>query len=163
MEIERKYLIDGLPPSLEACRRTEMEQCYLSASPTLRVRKAGDACVMTFKRAIPNEEGAISNVEIEFPIPLDKYVALRAERMGDMVTKTRYYVPLPHGLVAEVDLFHGIHEGLRLAEVEFPSLLASTQFEKPGWMGREVTGDKHYHNLFLALHGTGRDPIQHEV
>lgn len=154
MEIERKYLIKNLPPSLRDYRRAEMEQCYLATSPTMRIRKAGDACLMTFKRMRDNAVGAISNVEIEFPIPQDKYLALREERVGNMVCKTRYYIPLPDGLTAELDVFHGVHEGLRVVEVEFPTLEASTAFAKPAWFGEEVSDDKRYRNSFLALNGS---------
>ncbi|MDY5969511.1 MAG: CYTH domain-containing protein [Bacteroidales bacterium] len=154
MEIERKYLISALPPSLQSHRHEEMEQCYLATSPTLRIRKAGDVCTMTFKRQRSNAVGAISNVEVEFPIPLDKYVALCEERVGEIVRKTRYYVPLPNGYTAELDVFSGTHEGLCIVEVEFPSLDASVKFSKPAWFGEEVSSDKRYRNMFLALNGT---------
>lgn len=149
MEIERKYLVSTLPSGLQECRHVDMEQCYLSSSPTLRIRKAGDACVMTFKRNFPNACGAVSNVEIEFPLPADKYHELREERMSGIVEKTRYYLPVG-AFTAELDLFHGSHEGLRMVEVEFPTLAESVSFVPPAWFGREVSADKRYRNAALA-------------
>lgn len=151
MEIERKYLIKSLPASLNEYPHVEMEQCYLSTSPTMRIRKAGDVCLLTFKRSRKNDVGAISNVEIEFTIPENKYLALREERIGEMVCKTRYFIPLTDNLTAELDLFHGRHQGLSLVEVEFPTLEASVSFLKPDWFGDEVSQDKRYRNSSLAL------------
>lgn len=151
MEIERKYLIKTLPVCLDDYHHVEMEQCYLTTSPTVRIRKAGDVCMLTFKRRCTNDAGAISNVEIEFPIPTDKYLALRNERVGEVLRKTRYAIPLGDSLTAELDIFHGSHQGLSLVEVEFPTLYASTSFQKPDWFGDEVSMDKHYCNSHLAL------------
>lgn len=149
MEIERKYLVGTLPEGLQDCKHTDMEQCYLSSSPTLRIRKAGDVFVFTFKRHRSNDVGAISNVEIEFPIPADKYKELREERMSGIVEKTRYYIPLGN-LTAELDIFHGEHEGLKMVEVEFPTLEEAAVFVPPAWFGREVSEDKRYRNAALA-------------
>lgn len=117
----------------------------------MRIRKAGDVYLLTFKRQRSNAVDAISSVEIEFPIPADKYLALRDERVGDVVCKTRYYIPLPDGMTAELDIFHAQHEGLIMVEVEFPSLEASVAFHKPDWFGDDVSLDKHYRNSNLAF------------
>ncbi len=149
MEIERKCLVATLPDNMQHCKHVEMEQCYLSISPTLRIRKAGDVCVMTYKRRQPNSAGVLSNVEIEFPIPHDKYLALRDERISGLVQKTRYFIPLSCH-TAEMDIFHGTHNGLRMVEVEFSSLDEAAQFRPPIWFGREVTQDRRYSNAALA-------------
>ncbi|MBR5403915.1 MAG: CYTH domain-containing protein [Bacteroidales bacterium] len=54
------------------------------------------------------------------------------------------------GRVFEVDEFYGDNEGLVMAEIELEN--ASDPFEKPSWLGREVTGDRHYYNSYLSLH-----------
>ncbi len=149
MEIERKYLVATLPDDLQRYKHLEMEQCYLSTSPTLRIRKAGDVCLMTYKKRKPNPAGVLCNVEIEFPIPRDKYLELRDERLGEVVEKTRYYIPLQQ-YTAELDLFHGRLEGLRMVEVEFPDLEAAACFAAPTWFGREVSQDRRYSNAALA-------------
>jgi adenylate cyclase len=56
----------------------------------------------------------------------------------------------PTGRFYEVDEFYGDNEGLVMAEIELGS--ADEEFEKPQWLGREVTGDRHYYNSFLSLH-----------
>lgn len=149
MEIERKFLVRAEPAGLQQCRHVEMEQCYLVSSPTVRIRRAGDDCVMTYKRNCPNAAGVVSNVEIEFPVPIGKYNALKEERMSGIVEKTRYYVPIGE-CTAELDIFHGEHEGLRMVEVEFPTLEAAAAFVPPAWFGRDVSMDKCYRNTSLA-------------
>jgi CYTH domain-containing protein len=69
------------------------------------------------------------------------------------VVKTRYLVPVGDGLTAEVDVYEGDLGGLVTAEVEFPSEEASSAFDPPGWLGREVTGDPRYANRTLAVSG----------
>ena len=69
--------------------------------------------------------------------------------VSGVIDKTRYLVPYG-GHTYEVDVFHGANEGLVLAEIE----LADEQemFEKPSWLGEEVTGDVRYYNSMLSLH-----------
>lgn len=151
MEIERKYLVSALPEGLQERQHTDIEQCYLSTSPVMRIRQLGeDVSVFTFKRRRSNDVGAISNVEIEFPIPADKYKELREERVSGLVKKTRYYIPLG-SLTAELDVFHGGHEGLKMVEVEFPTLEEADAFVPPAWFGREVSEDRRYSNEALAV------------
>ena len=56
----------------------------------------------------------------------------------------------PSGRVFEVDEFYGDNEGLVMAEIELQN--ADDPFEKPSWLGKEVTGDRHYYNSYLSLH-----------
>ena len=65
---------------------------------------------------------------------------------GGLIEKTRYLVPY-EGHVFEVDEFKGQNEGLLFAEVELQS--ADEDFKKPEWLGKEVTGDKHFYNKNL--------------
>ena len=65
------------------------------------------------------------------------------------IEKTRYYVPVGKHLF-EVDEFHGNNQGLTLAEVELAS--PNEPFERPSWLGLEVTNDSRYYNSMLARH-----------
>lgn len=159
MEIERKYLVRSLPSDLECYPHLEIEQGYLCTSPTLRVRRMGDAFILTVKEKQHSADtSAIVNREEEFALTKDKYMMLRAKCEGNLVCKTRYRIDLRRseadGLyttqVAELDLFHGVHEGLRLVEVEFPSSEAANAFVPPVWFGEDVSSDPRYRNSYLS-------------
>lgn len=151
MEIERKYLVASLPEGLSECPHVEIEQGYLCTSPTVRVRRMGDVFWLTVKERVATGSSAIHNREEEFRLSEQKYLRLREKCDGQLVSKTRYRVPLADcGLVAELDIFHGSHEGLRLVEVEFPSTEAADRFTPPAWFGDDVSTDPRYRNSFLA-------------
>ena len=159
MEIERKYLVRWLPDGLDGYPHVEIEQGYLCTSPTLRIRRMGDAFILTVKeKQRSSATSAIVNREEEFALAEDKYLMLRAKCEGTMVCKTRYRIDLRRseadGLyttqVAELDLFHGVHEGLWLVEVEFPSADAANAFVPPAWFGKDVSSDPRYRNSYLA-------------
>lgn len=151
MEIERKYLVATLPDNLEAYPHVEIEQSYLCTSPTLRIRRMGDAFILTVKENVCTNSTAIHNREEEFALSKESYHRLRAKCEGITVCKTRYRVPLgDSGLTAELDIFHGQHEGLQLVEVEFPNSIAADNFVPPIWFGKDVSGDPNYRNSRLA-------------
>jgi len=161
LEIERKYLVRELPANLDSYPHVEIEQGYLCTSPTLRIRRAGDAYILTVKEKVRTDSSAIHNREEEFSLSAEKYELLKAKCEGRMVSKTRYRIDLRRsegdGLysnrVAELDIFHGHNEGLRLVEVEFPNSAAADSFVKPDWFGEDVSGDKHFCNSWLAFNG----------
>ena len=66
---------------------------------------------------------------------------------GGIIDKTRYLVKIGKH-ICEVDEFHGENTGLILAEIELSS--PEEAFEKPAFLGEEVTGDKRYYNSFLT-------------
>ena len=158
MEIERKYLVRELPANLDSYPHVEIEQGYLCTSPTLRIRKAGDAYILTVKEKVITESSALHNREEEFSLSADKYELLKAKCDGRMVSKTRYRIDLRRSegdgmysnLVAELDIFHGHNEGLRLVEVEFPDTATADSFVKPDWFGEDVSKDKRYRNSALV-------------
>jgi CYTH domain-containing protein len=150
MEIERKYLVRELPANLVEQPHVEIEQGYLCTSPTLRIRKMGDACILTVKEKVRSSTSAIVNREEEFMLPPDRYRMLRAKCDGNLVCKTRYRIALGDGLTAELDIFHGVHDGLRIVEVEFPSTEAADAFMPPVWFGEDVSADPRYRNSYLA-------------
>ncbi|MCR5829932.1 MAG: CYTH domain-containing protein [Lachnospiraceae bacterium] len=160
MEIESKYLIDEcLPFDLESFEKKEIEQAYINRKPTIRVRKQNDRYILTVKfQNGPDNNDVLCNEEHETDIDVETYERLKAKRDGNVIKKTRYFVPLsPYECLgstvevkAEIDIFHGQLEGLRFAEVEFPSVEAASAFEPPKWMRLNVSGDKKYKNGYLS-------------
>lgn len=158
MEIERKYLVSALPEGLDRFPHSEIEQGYLCTQPTLRIRRIDDRYVLTVKEHLRTESSAIVNREEEFAMVPDSYRHLREKCDGRIIAKTRYKIPLSqlhpdgnHGeLVAELDIFHGRHEGLLLVEVEFPDTAAADDFVPPAWFGPDVSQDPRYRNSYLA-------------
>ncbi len=166
MEIERKYLVPVLPEGFEGYPCTEIEQGYLCTKPTVRVRRMGDRYILTVKEnltpVVPRDARAavpaITNREEEFDLSPAAYQSLKSKCEGRLVQKTRYRIPLPATgankgaeLCAELDIFHGHHEGLRLVEVEFPDADSANAFVPPAWFGTEVTADPRYRNSHMAL------------
>ena len=149
MEIERKYLVNELPANLDASPHVEIEQGYICTSPTLRIRRMGDAYILTVKERQRNASSAIVNREEEYALSADKFTLLKAKCDGLMVCKTRYRIPVGE-YTAELDIFHGAHEGLRLVEVEFPSVEAADSFTAPSWFGEDVSAAPRYRNSYLA-------------
>ncbi len=159
MEIERKYLLDALPCNIDRWPHNELEQSYLCTSPTVRIRRVDDSYILTVKeRAKHQQSTALCNREEEFDLSPQAYAHLKAKSDAGEVSKTRYRIDLCEsegdirykGLVAEVDVFHGCHEGLMLVEVEFDSEEEAMMFEPPSWFGADVSQDPRYRNTYLA-------------
>jgi len=147
-EIERKFLVSGDFRS-SASRQTRITQGYLCSAPerTVRVRVKGDKGFITIK-GIGNASGA-SRYEWEKEIPVNEVQELLQLCEPGVVDKTRYLVK--SGIhTFEVDEFYGENEGLVVAEVELSK--EEEEFEKPGWIGMEVTGDVRYFNSMLMKH-----------
>ena len=160
MEIERKYLVRELPSNLDSFPHVEIEQCYLCTSPTVRIRRMGDAHILTVKENLSKGMvgEAIHNREEEFSLTAESYERLKSKCEGRPVLKTRYRIPIQGGgagqgggLTAELDLFHGHQEGLRLVEVEFPDTASANTFEPPAWFGEDVSADHRYRNSYMAF------------
>lgn len=144
-EIERKFLVKG-DFKQEVFKSTRITQGYLSSVPerTVRVRVKGEKGFITIK-GIGNESGA-SRYEWEKEIPVDEVRELLRICEPGVIDKTRYLVKNgPYTF--EVDEFYGDNEGLTVAEIELPDEQA--QFERPEWLGEEVTGDVRYYNSML--------------
>jgi adenylate cyclase len=145
LEIERKFLVEGSAWRTQARRSTPMSQFYLATRPecSIRVRIAGGQATLNIKGSTI---GA-SRPEFEYPLPLDDARAMLACLGGPSVEKTRHWVEhCAH--TWEVDEFGGANARLVVAEIE----LSDTQeaFERPVWLGREVTNDARYYNMALA-------------
>jgi len=144
-EIERKFLVKGEFKTL-AKKETRITQGYLSSIPerTVRVRVKGDKGFITIK-GIGNESGA-SRYEWEKEIPTEEVKELLKICEPGVIDKTRFLVEAGEHTY-EVDEFYGENEGLIVAEVELSS--ENETFEKPEWLGEEVTGDVKYYNSML--------------
>ncbi len=144
-EIEKKFLVDGDFKSA-AFKATRITQGYLSSVPerTVRVRVKGDKGFITVK-GIGNESGA-SRFEWEKEIPVDDVKALLQICEPGVIDKTRYLVKAGEHTF-EVDEFYGDNEGLTVAEVELSD--ENEAFDRPSWLGKEVTGDAKYYNSML--------------
>ena len=147
-EIERKFLVQWLPDNLKRARHLTIEQSYLateSAGRQVRLRKTGKATSLTFKvgRGSHREER-------EVKVSPKQFATLWPGTAGRRLRKVRYEIPWGD-LLIEVDVYRGRHAGLVVAEVEFPDTASCRRFEPPWWFGREVTGEKRYSNVRLAL------------
>jgi CYTH domain-containing protein len=147
-EIERKFLVSAMPG--DRGPGTVIAQGYLplaSDDTELRVRRKGDATVLTVKRGSGLDRG-----EEEVAISTEAFDALWPLTEGRRIEKRRYEIPHA-GAIIELDEFGGELEGLLLGEVEFDAKEASERFGPPDWLGREVTDDPSYANRSLAERG----------
>ena len=145
MEIERKFLVEGRPWE-HAGAGTSIRQGYLSRGPrgVVRVRCSPSEAWLTVKGATVG----VSRSEFEYAIPCPDAEAMLALCEGEIVEKTRY--TLDHrGACWEIDVFHGRNEGLVVAEIELES--ESQKFERPDWLGREVSDEARYANSNLSV------------
>ncbi len=144
-EIERKFLVAG-DFKAAATKSTRITQGYLSSVPerTVRVRVKGDKGYITIK-GIGNDAGS-SRYEWEKEIPVAEVQELLKICEPGVIDKTRYLVPVG-GHTYEVDEFYGENQGLVVAEVELAA--EDEAFDKPAWLGKEVTGDVKYYNSML--------------
>lgn len=147
IEIERKYLVLSEDFKKEAFSKKRIKQGYLSSVPerTVRIRIKEDKAFLTIKGA-SNETG-MSRFEWEKEIPVDEAEKLLLLCEKGIIDKTRFEIK--KGLhVYEVDEFYGENEGLIMAEIELKS--EHDSFEKPTWLGDEVTNDKRFYNSYLS-------------
>lgn len=144
-EIERKFLVSGDFKS-SSFKSTRIIQGYLSSVPerTVRVRLKGEKGFITIK-GIGSASGA-TRYEWEKEVPVDEINELLLLCEPGVIDKTRYLVKSGEHTF-EVDEFYGENEGLIVAEVELTA--EDESFEKPAWLGKEVTGDVKYYNSML--------------
>lgn len=147
-EIERKFLVQGEFKS-SAYASERIVQGYLSSVPerTVRVRALGDKGFLTIK-GVADKEG-VSRYEWEKEIPVSEALELMKLCEPGIIDKVRYFIKCGTHIF-EVDEFQGENAGLIMAEVELR--FAAEDFERPGWLGEEVTGDKRYYNAMLSKH-----------
>ena len=146
-EIERKFLVeDQGDEKWRHAEYSEIRQGYLSIDKerTVRVRIAGDAAYLTIKGITESATRA----EYEYPIPVaHAREILDGLCLRPLIEKRRYRIDYG-GLIWEVDEFFGDNAGLIVAEVELES--EQQVFDKPPWVGEEVTHDPRYYNANLV-------------
>ena len=145
-EIERKFLVKDSSFKEQAFSSSQIAQGYICSSRgrTVRVRIRDEKGYLTIKG--PAGENGLSRYEWEKEIPFDEAQELMKLCEPGMIDKTRYLVQ-SGSHVFEVDEFYGENEGLIVAEVELSS--ENESFEKPDFIGEEVTGIAKYYNSFL--------------
>jgi adenylate cyclase len=147
IEIERKFLVLNTDFKKQAFAKNEIAQGYISTNPerTVRVRVKGNSGFLTIKGS-GNETG-MSRFEWEKKIDLEEAKQLMKLCEKGAISKTRYEIKVGKH-VFEVDEFYGENEGLIIAEIELES--ETETFEKPNWLGKEVTKDERYYNAYLS-------------
>ena len=149
VEIERKFLVrNDTWRKLARDKGVSIRQGYLSIAQkaTVRVRRIGDHAFLTIKSKV----SGVRRSEFEYPLPVAD-----ADQMLDqlcrkpIIDKVRYRIPTG-ALHWEIDDFFGQNAGLVIAEIELKS--EGDEFERPSWLGREVTGMKRFYNSSLTQH-----------
>ncbi|MBO4469275.1 MAG: CYTH domain-containing protein [Bacteroidales bacterium] len=173
LEIERKFLVAGEYKPF-AVSHSRITQGYISSAKgrTVRVRIRGDRGYLTIKGPeicgdgdctggfvfrynpvpathVTDQPTGFTRFEWEKEISVEEAEALMALCEPGVIDKTRWLVPAGDGVHTwEVDEFHGDNDGLVVAEIELRS--EDDEFEKPSWLGEEVTGDRRYYNSMLT-------------
>ena len=130
MEIERKFIPVNLPEDLNQYEHHQIEQAYLNTAPVVRIRKQDEEYYLTYKGG-----GMMAREEYNLPLNKKSYCHLLEKADGNIITKTRFLIPLHNGL---------------LVEVEFSSIEEANAFVPPEWFGEDVTNDGRYHNSYLS-------------
>lgn len=148
VEIERKFLLRNDDWRNHVSHSKVIRQGYLApvSKASIRIRVAGDNANINIKSATLD----IHRMEYEYPIPLDEALEmLDTLCQSPQINKTRHYIPQGKH-TWEVDEFYGDNEGLIVAEIELDAI--DETFDKPDWLGEEVTKDKRYYNVNLVKH-----------
>ena len=144
LEIERKFLLVSDDYKLNA-KAVDIKQAYLSADENMAVRVRVEGIQASIN--IKSKKSERVNHEFEYVIPLDEAQFLIRMSPYPIIEKTRHMVEY-EGKTWEVDEFHGDNRGLTVAEIELDD--ENEAFEKPPWLGEEVTADYRYLNSNLA-------------
>lgn len=147
VEIERKFLVLSNAFIEEAFEKKRIVQGYLSTVPerTVRVRIKADKGYITIKGKSTND--GTTRLEWEREISLADAEALLSICESGTIDKVRHEVKVGNHIY-EVDVFSGENEGLIMAEIEL--LREDEFFEKPHWLGKEVTNDERFYNAYLS-------------
>ena len=150
LEIERKYLVKDSSWKNQGAEPVRLCQKYVALNPSIkgviRLRIAGKKAFLTLKT--PQKDCVRG--EYEYEIPVKDAEEMMAEFCpGGAVDKLRYRIEFK-GHIWEIDEFLGSYKGLVIAEIELSDI--NEPFDIPPWVGKDVTGDFHYSNSYLAEH-----------
>ena len=145
-EIERKFLISG-KINLSEYFSEPIKQGFISSDPerSVRVRIKGEKAFLTIKGK-SNQSGT-TRFEFETEISVEDAKNLLMMCENNIIDKKRYYIPAGKHTF-EVDVFEGENKGLIIAEIELNN--ENEEFIKPDWLGKELTGDIRFYNLYLS-------------
>lgn len=148
VEIERKFLVLSNNFVQEAFAKKRIIQAYLNSNPerTVRIRIKEDKGFLTIKGK-GNATGT-TRLEWEKEIPLQDAEKLLSICESGIIDKIRHEVKVGNHIY-EVDVFAGENEGLVFAEIELKE--EDESFEKPSWLGKEVTNDERFYNAYLSI------------
>ncbi|MFI1744618.1 CYTH domain-containing protein [Thalassobellus sediminis] len=149
IEIERKFLVKSDIYKEQAFKKTRIVQGYLNSHKerTVRVRLKGDKGFITVKGQ--SSSNGLSRFEWEKEVDSLEIEALLKLCESGVIDKIRYEIKVGKHIF-EVDDFFGDNDGLVMAEVELNN--ENETYEKPSWLGEEVTGDIKYYNSYLSKH-----------
>jgi len=148
--IRRKFILLERPPQLKTVQSLEIEQGYLMHSPLrdLRIRRQDKNYFLSFR------DKKSSCLEYrEMPLTKSKFEAMWSFTEGQRIALVRSFCSLK-GIKVKMDSFLGENAPLQLAELFFPTAAANRIFEKPDFLGEEVTRQEEYQTAFMALHGS---------
>lgn len=147
VEIERKFLVKNEDFKKASYQQKSLKQGYLNSDKnrTVRIRMADNQAFITIK-GISNASG-ISRFEWEKEIDFEEAHQLLKLCEPSIIDKTRFLVKSGQHIF-EIDEFYGDNQGLIVAEIELNS--EDESFEKPTWLGEEVTGISKYYNASLS-------------
>ena len=147
VEIERRFLIENDKWHQYADEPLLLKQAYLSVEKehTVRVRIVGQRAWLTLKGYISE----LSRSEFEYEIPLADAEKMMETMCPFKMEKWRYLVRWG-GSLFEIDVFLGDNAPLVVAEIELPD--ENADFDRPDWLGREITSDGMFTNAYLSKH-----------
>ncbi|WP_137133453.1 CYTH domain-containing protein [Rhizobium sp. FKY42] len=154
-EIERKFLVRSDEWRTRAVSSAKLMQAYITVNEDRNVRVRlidGTSARLTIKVG----KSAMVRDEFEYEIPVRDAEDLTSSAIGIVIEKVRYRVPVA-GRTFEIDVYGGFYSGLVVAEVELES--EEDHFERPSWLGDEVTGDRRYSNMMLATNDLASELI----
>lgn len=147
IEIERKFLVKSNEYRTNASSKTRIVQGFLNTDPlrTVRIRIKGEKGYLTIK----GKSNATGTTRFEWEKEINSTEANKLIHLCEegIIRKTRYEVKVAKHIF-EIDEFHGKNQGLVVAEVELS--FEDEGFEKPNWLGDEVTGHVKYYNSQLS-------------
>jgi CYTH domain-containing protein len=149
-EIERKFLVKEVPENVASYPFEEISQGYLAVTDDgteVRLRKKAHAYYLTVKSGT-----GMKRQEIETELDSEQFEILWPKTVEKRVEKRRYEISAKN-VTIELDIYSGILEGLKTAEVEFKAQSEADAFTPPSWFDKEVTQDERYKNKNLALYG----------
>ncbi len=146
-EIERKFLLANQDWRALVTGSFVLKQGYLSTTPksTVRLRVKSDKAMLTVK----SKNTGIRRSEFEYEIPIRDAEEMLQLCQTPLIEKTRYTITIGKH-IWEIDEFSGANSGLLVAEIELDA--EEESFEKPAWVGEEVSTDARYYNSNLVAH-----------